>query len=79
MSKGVILFKELSMPFDLITTHVQLSSVLVFIPYSDEDMLCLIENSLTFNVVENAEDLKGKYLRVTVYLSDIKAVIFDND
>ena len=79
MSKGVIFFKELSMPFDLITTHVQLSSVRVFIPYSDEDMLYLIENSLTFNVVENAEDLEGKYLRVRVYLSDIKAVIFDND
>ena len=79
MSKGVILFKELSMPFDLITTHVQLLSVRVFTPYSDEDMLCLIENSLTFNVVENAEDLEGKYLRVRVYLSDIKAVIFDND
>ena len=79
MSKGVIFFKELSMPFGLITTHVQLSSVRVFIPYSDENMLCLIENSLTFNVVENAEDLKGKYLRVRVYLSDIKAVIFDND
>ena len=79
MPKGIILFKELSMPFDLITTHVQLSSVRVFTPYSDEDMLCLIENSLTFNVVENAEDLKGKYLRVRVYLSDIKAVIFDNN
>ena len=79
MPKGIILFKELSMPFDLITANAQLSSVLVFIPYSDEDMLCLIENSLTFNVVENAEDLEGKYLRVRVYLSDIKAVIFDND
>ena len=79
MPKGIILFKELSMPFDLITTHVQLSSVRVFIPYSDEYMLCLIENSLTFNVVENAEELEGKYLRVRVYLSDIKAVIFDND
>ena len=79
MPKGIILFKELSMPFDLITTHVQLSSVRVFIPYSNEDMLYLIENSLTFNVVENAEDLEGKYLKVRVYLSDIKAIIFDND
>lgn len=79
MPKGIILFKELSMSFDLITTNAQLSSVRVFIPYSDEDMLCLIENSLSFNVVENAEDLEGKYLRIRVYLSDIKSVIFDNN
>ena len=79
MSKGTILFKELSMPFGLITASTYFSSVLVFIPYSDEDMLCLIENSITFNVVENAEDLEGKYLRIRVYLSDIKTIIFDND
>ena len=79
MSKGVILFKELSMPFDLITANAQLSSVLVFIPYSDEDIIRLVEDNVSFNVVENAEDLEGKYLRVRVYLSDIKAVIFDND
>ena len=39
MSKGVIFFKELSMPFDLITANAQLSSVLVFIPYSDKDII----------------------------------------
>ena len=79
MSKGVILFKELSMPFDLITENAQLSSVLVFIPYSDEDIIRLVGDNVSFNVVENAEDLEGKYLRVRIYLSDIKAVIFDND
>ena len=79
MSKGTILFKELSMPFDLITASTYLSSVLVFIPYSDEDIIRLVGDNVSFNVVENAEDLEGKYLRVRVYLSDIKAVIFDND
>ena len=79
MSKGVILFKELSMPFDLITESTYLSSVLVFIPYSDEDIIRLVGDNVSFNVVENAEDLEGKYLRVRIYLSDIKAVIFDND
>lgn len=77
MSKGVIFFKELSMPFDLITANAQLSSVLVFIPYSDEDMLCLIENSLSFNVVEKAEAFEGKYLSVELSLSVIKSVIFE--
>ena len=79
MSKGVILFKELSMPFDLITASIYLSSVLVFIPYSDEDIIRLVGDNVSFNVVENAEDLEGKYLRVKVYLSDIKSVIFDNN
>ena len=79
MSKGVILFKELSMPFDLITASTYLISVLVFIPYSDEDIIRLVGDNVSFNVVENAEGLEGKYLRLRVYLSDIKAVIFDND
>ena len=79
MPKGIILFKELSMPFDLITANAQLPSVLVFIPYSDKDIIRLVGNDVSFNVIKNAEDLKGKYLRVRVYLSDIKAVIFDNN
>lgn len=79
MSKGTILFKELSMSFDLITESTYLSSVLVFIPYSDEDIIRLVGDNVSFNVVENAEDIEGKYLRVSVYPSDIKAVIFDND
>lgn len=79
MSKGTILFKKLSMPFDLITVSTYLSSVLIFIPYSDEDTIRLVGDNVSFNVVENAKDLEGKYLRVRVSLSDIKAVIFDND
>lgn len=79
MSKGTILFKELSMPFDLITASTYLLSVLVFIPYSDENIIRLVGNNMSFTVVENAEDLEGIYLRVKVYLSDIKAVTFDND
>ena len=79
MSKGVIFFKELSMSFDLITENAQLSSVRVFIPYSDKDIIHLVENDVSFNVVENAEGLEGKYLRLRVSLSDIKAIIFDND
>ena len=79
MSKGTILFKELSMPFDLITASTYLLSELVFIPYSDENIIRLVGNNMSFTVVENAEDLEGIYLRVKVYLSDIKAVTFDND
>ena len=79
MSKGIILFKELSMPFDLITASTYFSSVLVFIPYSDEDIIRLVEDNVSFNVVENTEDLEGKYLRVVVHLSDIKSIIFDNN
>lgn len=79
MSKGVIFFKELSMPFDLITASTYFSSVLIFIPYSDEDIIRLVGDNVSFNVVEKAEDLEGKYLRVKVSLSDIEAVIFDND
>ena len=79
MPKGTILFKELSIPFDLITASTYFSPVLVFIPYSDENIIRLVEDNVSFNVVENAKDFKGKYLRVRVYLSDIKAIIFDND
>ena len=77
MSKGVLFFKELSMPFDLITANAQFSSVLVFIPYSDEDMLRLVENDLSFSVIENAEAFEEKYLSVEISLSDIKSVIFE--
>lgn len=79
MSKGIILFKELTMSFDLITINIYLSSVRVFIPYSDEDIIRLIGDNVSFNVVENTEDLEGKYLRVVVHLSDIKSIIFDNN
>ena len=77
MSKGVIFFKELSMPFDLITTHVQLSSVLVFIPYSDKDIIRLVENDVPFNVIKNVEAFEEKYLSVEISLSDIKSIIFE--
>ena len=79
MSKGVICFNDLITSFDLITINAQLSSVLVFIPYSDKDIIRLIGDNVSFNVVENAEGLEGKYLRLRVSLSDIKAVVFDNN
>lgn len=79
MSKGVIFFKELTMPFYSITTNIYLLSVRIYIPYSDEDIILLVENKVSFSVEENTEGLEGKYLRVKVSLSDIKAVIFDND
>ena len=77
MSKGTILFKELSMPFDFITASVESSVVLIFIPYSDKDMIRLIENDLSFNVIENIDNFKGKHLVTKVSLSDIKFIIFE--
>ena len=79
MSKGVIFFKELSMPFDLITANAQLPSVLVFIPYSDKDIIRLVGNDVSFNVIKNAEAFEEKYLSVEISLSDIKFIVFDNN
>lgn len=77
MSKGVICFNDLTTSFDLITTNVQLSSVTVFIPYSDKDIIRLVENDVSFNVLKNTEAFEGKYLSVEISLSDIKYVIFE--
>ena len=79
MSKGVILFKKLSKPFNFITVSVESSVVLIFIPYSDKDMIRLIENELSFNVVEKIGNFKGKHLVTKVSLSDIKFIVFDNN
>lgn len=79
MSKGVICFNDLTTSFDLITTNAQLSSVLVFIPYSDKDIIRLVENDVSFNVLKNTEAFEGKYLSVEISLSDIKYVIFENN
>lgn len=79
MSKGVICFNDLTTSFDLITINAQLSSVLVFIPYSDKDIIRLVENDVSFNVLKNTEAFEGKYLSVEISLSDIKYVIFENN
>lgn len=79
MSKGVICFNDLTTSFVLITTNVQLSSVTVFIPYSDKDIIRLVENDVSFNVLKNTEAFEGKYLSVEISLSDIKYVIFENN
>ena len=79
MSKGVICFNDLTTSFDLITTNAQLLSVTVFIPYSDKDIIRLVENDVSFNVLKNTEAFEGKYLSVDISLSDIKYVIFENN
>lgn len=79
MSKGVICFNDLTTSFVLITTNVQLSSVTVFIPYSDKAIIRLVENDVSFNVLKNTEAFEGKYLSVEISLSDIKYVIFENN
>ena len=79
MSKGVICFNDLTTSFDRITTNAQLLSVTVFIPYSDKDIIRLVENDVSFNVLKNTEAFEGKYLSVDISLSDIKYVIFENN
>ena len=79
MYKGTIFFNDLSMPFDLIVETEYIPSILIFIPYSDEDILRLIENNIDLTVVEDEEGLKGRYLRIRLSLSDIKTIIFDHN
>lgn len=77
MYKGSIFFNNLAVPFDLIIKIECIASIIVFIPYSDEDILLLIENGINLTVVEDTDGLKGKYLRVIISLSDIKSIIFE--
>lgn len=77
MYNGTIFFNDLSMPFELIIKIEYIPSILVFIPYSDEDILRLIKNAINLTVVEDEEGLKGRYLRIRLSLSDIKTIIFE--
>lgn len=79
MCNGTIFFNDLSMPFALIVEPEYIPSILVFIPYSDEDILRLIENNINLTVVEDEQDLKGRYLRIRLSLSDIKTIIFEHN
>ena len=79
MYKGTIFFNDLSMPFNLIYKDECMISILVFIPYSDEDILRLIENGINLTVVEDEEGLKGRYLRIRLSLSDIKTITFEHN
>ena len=79
MYNGTIFFNDLSMPFDLIIKIEYIPSILVFIPYSDEDILRLIENSISLIIVEDEEGLKGRYLRIRLSLSDIRTIIFEHN
>ena len=79
MYKGTIFFNDLSMPFDLINKNECIASILVFIPYSDEDILRLIGNGISLTVVKDEKGLKGKYLRIRLSLSDIKTIIFEHN
>lgn len=79
MCNGTIFFNDLSMPFNLIIKTEYIPSIVVFIPYSDEDILRLIENNINLTVVEDEEGLKGRYLRIRLSLSDIKSIIFEHN
>lgn len=79
MYKGTIFFNDLSMPFDLIIKNECMTSILVFIPYSNEDMLRLIENSISLTIVKDEVGLKGRYLRIRLSLSDIKTIVFEHN
>ena len=79
MNKGTICFNDLLMPFDLIVKTECMASITVFIPYSDEDILHLINNNISLTVVEDEEGLKGRYLRIRISLSEIKTIIFEHD
>lgn len=79
MNKGTIFFNDLSIPFGLIIKLEYTSSILVFIPYSDENILFLIENAINLTIVEDEEGLKGRYLRIRLSLSDIKTIVFEHN